>query len=79
MAMPSVMKNKTLSSKKGKTMPNEGPSGKMMKQQHTGAQTPGVSSQEKKPIGGIGAKGGSTKMFGKSGSNPKKPGTTSAR
>lgn len=79
MAMPSVMKNKTLSSKKGKTIPNEGPSGKMMKGQHTGAQTPGVSSQEKKSLSGLGAKGGTTKMFGKTGSNAKKPGTTSVR
>lgn len=71
-----VMKNKQLSMKKGKTVPNEGPSGKMMKQQHTGTQKPGVTSQEKGASGGKGAKGGSGKMFGFAGSKPKKPGTT---
>lgn len=68
-----VMKNKQLSMKKGSKMPNEGPSGKMMKGQHTGMQTPGVSSQEKKASGGKGAKGGSGKMFGFSGSKKLKP------
>ncbi|QIG66846.1 hypothetical protein EVB41_016 [Rhizobium phage RHph_TM3_14A] len=71
--MVAVMKNKTLSRKQGKTLPNEGPSGKMMKRQHTGQQKPGVSSQEQSKSGGNGPKGGSTKMFGKSGSKQLKP------
>lgn len=71
--MPSVMKNKQLSMKKGSTIPNEGPSGKMMKGQHTGTQKPGVSSQEKSGGKGGGVKGGTTKMFGKQTSKAVKP------
>lgn len=72
--MVSVMKNKSMSRKQGKTVPVAGPSGKMMKQQHTGTQTPGVTSQEKKGSGGgFGVKGGNGKMFGKSGSKQLKP------
>lgn len=71
--MVSVMKNKQLSMKKGTKLPNEGPSGKMMKRQFTGTQKPGQSSQEQSKSGGTGAKGGSTKMFGKSGSKALKP------
>ena len=37
----------------------------MMKQQHTGTQKPGVTSQEKGKSSGNGPKGGNTKMFGK--------------
>lgn len=68
-----VMKNKQLSMKKGSKLPTEGPSGKMLKGQYTGTQKPGVTSQEKGASGGKFAKGGSTKMFGKSGSKALKP------
>jgi hypothetical protein len=37
----------------------------MMKQQFTGTQKPGMSSQEHSKSSGDGAKGGNTKMFGK--------------
>lgn len=59
-----VMKNKQLSMKKGSKVPAGG-SGKMQQRQFTGQQKPGVSSQEHSKSGGNGAKGGSTKMFGK--------------
>ena len=71
--MVSVMKNKQLSMKKGKTMPNEGPSNVMLGRQRTGPQKPGVSSQEQGKSSGNGAKGGSSKMFKQSGSKPLKP------
>lgn len=71
--MVAVMKNKQLSMKKGSKVANEGPSGKMMKRQFTGTQKPGVSSQEQSKSGGTGAKGGTTKMFGKSGSKKQTP------
>lgn len=63
--MPSVMKNKQLSMKKGTKVP-AGPSGVMMKGQATGQQKPGVSSQEHsrtKTKGMI--KAGGNKMVGK--------------
>jgi hypothetical protein len=69
------MKNKQLSMKKSKTIPNEG-KGHMMKGQHTGTQKPGATSQEKGASGGKFAKGGSAKMFSFAPSKPKKPGTT---
>lgn len=73
MAQPPVMKSKTVSNKTGSTIPNEGPSGVMMGRQYTGPQKPGVSSQEQSKSSGLGAQGGSTKMFGFSGSKPAKP------
>jgi len=71
--MVSVMKNKQKSMKKGSTVPGGG-SAKMLKGQHTGTQTPGVTSQQKKGGGGgFGVKGGNGHMFGKSGVKPLKP------
>ncbi len=43
----------------------KGGSTPMMKQQFTGTQKPGMSSQEHSKSSGTGAKGGNTKMFGK--------------
>lgn len=60
-----VMKNKQLSKKAGTKIPTGG--NKMMKRQGTGPQKPGVSSQEHSGAKSKGpAKGGTTKMFGKS-------------
>lgn len=74
--MVSVMNSKQQSLKKSKTLPDvEGPSNVMLGRQNTGPQKPGVSSQEQ-PEGkssGLGAKGGTTKMFGYTGSKPAKP------
>jgi len=56
-------KTKSISKKSG--MAVNGGNTTMQHQQHTGTQTPGVSSQEKGSSGGFGAKGGTTKMFGK--------------
>ena len=70
--MPSVMNNKQLSKKAGKAIPTGG--NKMMKGQATGQQKPGVSSQEQSRTKSKGfAKGGNTKMFGKSTSKSQKP------
>lgn len=67
-----MMKNKQLSMKKGKKIPTG--SNKMMSRQATGPQKPGVTSQEHSASKSKGpAKGGSTKMFGKSGSKNLKP------
>lgn len=67
-----VMKNKQLSMKKGKAIPTGG--NKMMHRQASGPQKPGVTSQEHSGTKSKGAvKGGSTKMFGKSGSKNLKP------
>lgn len=63
--MPTTMKNKQLSMKKG-TKVQAGPSGKMMQGAATGQQKPGVTSQEhsrtktKGPV-----KGGNGHMVGK--------------
>jgi hypothetical protein len=68
-----VMKDKTLSRKTG-TKVSAGPAGKMMQGQASNAQKPGVSSQEhsrSKTKGPV--RGGSTKMFGKSGVKAVKP------
>jgi hypothetical protein len=71
--MPSVMKNKQLSMKKGVGV-QAGPSGKMMQGQATGQQKPGVSSQEHSRTKSKGpVKGGTTKMFGKQTVKPVKP------
>jgi len=67
------MKTKQLSMKRGKPIPAGG-SNVMLKGQATGAQKPGVSSQEhSRTKSKACAKGGTTKMFGKSGANPQKP------
>jgi len=52
-----------------------GPSNVMMGRQNTGPQKAGVSSQEQGSgkSKGLGAKGGSTKMFGKQTVKPQKP------
>lgn len=67
-----VMKNKQLSVKRGSKIPTGGSN--MMQRQASGAQKPGVTSQEhsaKKSKGAV--RGGSTKMFGKSGAGRVKP------
>lgn len=70
--MPPVMKNKQLSMKRGKSIPTGG--NKMMQGQASGAQKPGVTSQEHSRSKSKAApKGGSTKMFGKSGSKNQTP------
>lgn len=70
--MATVMKNKQLSMKRGTKV--AGGSSSMMKRQAAGPQKPGVSSQEHSATKSKGAvRGGSTKMFGKSGSKPLKP------
>lgn len=67
-----VMKNKQLSMKRGAKIPTGG--NKMMQGQATGPQKPGVTSQEHPRTKSKGcAKGGTTKMFGKSGSKTQKP------
>lgn len=71
MALPPVMKNKS-KGVKSTTGAKAGPSGKMMHRQFTGAQKPGVSSQEHSKSGGAGAQGGNTKMFGKQTVKPAK-------
>lgn len=71
--MVAVKQNKQISMKKGKTIPNEGPSGKMMKGQASNTQKPGFSSQEQSRSKGGAPKGGSTKMFGKTSSKALKP------
>lgn len=72
MALPPVMKNKSKGVKSGVAV-KAGPSGKMQQRQFTGQQKPGVSSQEHSKSGGLGAKGGTTKMFGKQTAKPAKP------
>lgn len=59
--------------KKRAGVPVKGGTTSMLKQQHTGAQKPGVTSQEKGKSSGDGAKGGSTKMFGKQTAKTAKP------
>lgn len=67
-----IRKNKQLSMKRGKPVPAGG--SKMLKCQHTGTQTPGMTSQEARTRGGKGfAKGGTSKMFGFTGSKTQKP------
>lgn len=75
MALPSVMQSKQKTMKKSSTIPNEGPSNVMLGRQVTGPQKPGVGSQEQGSgaSSGLGAQGGSTKMFGFTGSKPAKP------
>lgn len=51
--------------KKRAGVPVKGGTTNMIKQQHTGTQKSGVTSQEKGKSSGDGPKGGSTKMFGK--------------
>lgn len=71
--MPPVMKNKQLSMKRG-TKVAAGPSGTMMQRQGAGPQKAGVTSQEHSGAKSKGAvRGGSTKMFGKSGVKAAKP------
>lgn len=59
--------------KKRAGVPVKGGSTSMQKQQFTGTQKPGVSSQEHSRSSGTGAKGGNTKMFGKQTSKAAKP------
>lgn len=59
--------------KKKAGVPVKGGNASMMKQQFTGQQKAGVTSQEHSKSGGTGAKGGSTKMFGKQTSKALKP------
>lgn len=67
-----VMKNKQLSSKTKKFI--TAGSGKMIQGQATGPQKPGVSSQEhSRTKSKTCAKGGTTKMFGFTGSKPQTP------
>lgn len=64
--------NKNASKRAG--TPIRGGKGSMQKQQHTGQQKPGVTSQESGASpSGIAAKGGKGKMFGKQTSKALKP------
>lgn len=70
MALPPVMKNKSKGVKSASGA--KGGSTGMQHRQFTGAQKPGVSSQEHSKSGGTAAKGGTTKMFGKQTVKPAK-------
>jgi hypothetical protein len=54
----------------------KGGSGKMLNEQHTGAQKPGGTAVAKGASGGFGAKGGNGHMFGKQAASAQPAGTT---